>query len=165
MNPQEKLDLKKMLGGGNMDEYQDNTAHIRNVKHSLVIRDEIRKMELLKRDQSVLRAMDPAGFRELAMNECAFLYTGSMDMFNKLLKDEIDLDIMSRLLETLKLIEDERVDQHEGSVIVGKILKELYLDSAIKRADNLDKIYESEKVAPVENKSISWREFKIIHEK
>ena len=86
-------------------------------------------------------------------------------MFNKLLKDEIDLDIMSRLLETLKLIEDERVDQHEGSVIVGKILKELYLDSAIKRADNLDKIYESEKVAPVENKSISWREFKIIHEK
>lgn len=162
MNPQEKLDLKKLLDNSDAE---DNTDHIRKVRHSLVIRDEIRKMELLKRDQSAMRIMDPDAFRAAAMNECAFLFTGYMDIFNKILKDEIDLDIMSRLLETLKMIEDERVNQHEGSVIVGKILKELYLDSAIKRADNLDKIYETEKVAPVENKSISWREFKIVNDK
>ena len=164
MNPQEKLDLNKLLG--NMDDYVDNTAHIRNVRHSLTIRDEIRKMELLKRDQATLRVVDFEKFRELAMNTCVCLYTDYMDIFNKLLKDEIDLDIMSRLLETLKLIEDERVDQHEGSVIIGKILKELYLDSAIKRADNLDKEHEGgEQVVLVEHKEISWREFKLLNSK
>jgi hypothetical protein len=61
------------------------------------------------------------------------------DFFDKVIKDEIDLRIMTRLLIVLKLIEDEKVDQHEGSVMVGKILKERYLDSAVKRADTLDK--------------------------
>ena len=165
MNSQEKLDLKKMLG--NMDDYEDNTAHIRKVRHSLTIRDEIRKMELLKREQTIMRTADPEQFKELAMNTCAFLYTDYMDIFNKLLKDEIDLDIMTCLLETLKMIEDERVDQHEGSVIVGKILKELYLDSAIKRADNLDKERnQSEDVIElVEPKIISWHEFKLLNSK
>jgi hypothetical protein len=64
------------------------------------------------------------------------------------------------------MIEDERVDQHEGSVIIGKILKELYLDSAIKRADNLDKERDqSEVVELVEPKEISWREFKLLNSK
>lgn len=162
MNSKEKLDLKKLLDG---TEAEDNTAHIRKVKHSIVIRDDIRKLELLKVKQSVLRQSDPEQFAEIARNECSFLYTDYMDIFSKLLKDEIDLDIMSRVLEVLKMIEDERVDQHEGSVMVGKILKELYLDSAIKRADALDKTYESEKTVPVENKTISWREFKIINGK
>ena len=164
MNSNEKLDLKKLLG--NTDDYVDNTEHIRKTKHSLIIRDEIRKMEILKLDHSTLRVADFEQFRELAINKCSLLYTDYMDIFNKLLKDEIDLDIMTRLLETLKLIEDERVDQHEGSVIVGKILKELYLDSAIKRADNLDKERDqSEVVELIEPKEISWREFKLLNNK
>ena len=84
MNPQEKLDLKKMLG--NMDDYEDNTAHIRKVRHSLKIRDEIRKMELLKREQNIMRTADPDQFRELAMNTCVFLYTDYMDIFNNSLR-------------------------------------------------------------------------------
>jgi hypothetical protein len=67
---------------------------------------------------------------------------------------------MTKLLTILKMIEDEKVDQHEGSVLVGRILKELYLDSAVKRADNLDKERESEKVERVEGKAISWRDYK-----
>ena len=83
-------------------------------------------------------------------------------MFNKLLKDELDLTIMTKLLAVLKLIEDNKVDQHEGSVMVGKILKELYIDSAMKRADNLDKEHNAtEKEPMVEGKNISWKQFKI----
>jgi hypothetical protein len=70
---------------------------------------------------------------------------------------------MTKLLTVLKLIEDGKVDQHEGSVIVGKILKELYLDSAVKRADAIDKKYESEKVVMVEPTKITWREFRNVH--
>jgi hypothetical protein len=67
---------------------------------------------------------------------------------------------MTKLLTVLKLIEDEKTDQHEGSVMVGKILKELYVDSAAKRLDNLDKLHENERVEPNAGKAISWREYK-----
>ena len=67
------------------------------------------------------------------------------------------------MLAVLKAIEDEKVDQHEGSVLVGKVLKELYLDSAVRHGQNLDKMYEASqppKPEVVPEKPISWKEFK-----
>jgi hypothetical protein len=69
---------------------------------------------------------------------------------------------MTKLLVILKLIEDEKVDQHEGSVMCGKVLKELYIDSATKRMDNLDKEHAEEK-PQVEVKPVSWKEYKLLH--
>ena len=77
------------------------------------------------------------------------------------MKDEIDIMIMTKILIVLKLIEDEQFDQNEGSIMVGKYLKDLYLDSAVKHADNLDKGREvTARVVPVGEKKISWNEFK-----
>ena len=69
---------------------------------------------------------------------------------------------MANLLEILRKIENSEVDQHEGSVMVGKILKEIYVDSALKGAENLDKKYanDQEKKTFVEPRNISWKEFK-----
>jgi hypothetical protein len=47
--------------------------------------------------------------------------------------------------------------------MVGKILKELYVDSALKRADNINKEYENEKVEPNSGKKMSWRDFKQLN--
>jgi hypothetical protein len=71
---------------------------------------------------------------------------------------------MTKLLTVLKLIEDGKTDQHEGSYMVGKILKELYLDSAVKRADNIDKEIEDQKVKPLEGKTISWSQYKKMNQ-
>ena len=38
----------------------------------------------------------------------------------------------------LKEIEDGETDQHEASVKIGKILKELYIDSAMKNEKNIE---------------------------
>ena len=66
------------------------------------------------------------------------------------------------VLTVLKHIEDGQVDQHEGSVLVGELLKELYVDSALRRADNLDKQNESEeKQTLYDGKQISWKEYKL----
>jgi hypothetical protein len=51
------------------------------------------------------------------------LYTYYADIFNRLCRDELNIGIMSKLIQILKLIEDGMVDQHEGSVAVGKLLK------------------------------------------
>ena len=157
MNAEEKLNLKKLLDNSDCE---NNTDNIRKLKHSIRIRDDIRVLELLKRDERALMAMEPQAFLELCQTRAFFLFTNYTDIFNKVLKDEIDLDIMSKLLQVLKLIEDGGVDQHEGSVMVGKVLKELYVDSALRRGENLDKQYTYEKMEPVVGKKITWKEYK-----
>lgn len=154
LTSQERLDLKKLL---RESDTQDNTEHIRNVKHSVKIRDDIRALDKLKKSMETPN--------ENAAKEAApFLYETYPDIFKKVLKDELDLEIMSRLLTVLKLIEDGKVDQHEASVHVGKILKELYVDSALKvckKKDEEQAENEKEK-APiyVQEKPISWGQWR-----
>ena len=148
---QERLDLKKML---RESDAQDNTENIRNVKHSVRIRNDIRALDKFKKSiapQSTAEEVAP------------FLHENYPDIFKKVLNDELDLEIMSRLLTILKLIEDEKVDQHEASVLVGKLLKEMYVDSALKKCKKMDEAQEGEEdSAPtyVEEKPISWSEWR-----
>jgi hypothetical protein len=155
---EDRLNLKKIMS---QSDCEDNTDTIRKLKHSVLIRNDIRRLENLKKER--LNTMNDRDFLELSAIECRFLYDNYTDIFHKIVNNELDLMIMTKLLTVLKLIEDGKVDQHEGSVLVGKILKELYLDSAIKRADNIDKQYESEKAEMVEPTKISWREFRNVH--
>lgn len=157
LSDNERLDLKKLVTDL---EGVDNTSNIRKIKHSVPMRDDIRTLNNLKISHAELRINNPDEFKSLCQTKCAFLYNNYTDIFNKLIDDELDLTIMTKLLTVLKLIEDGKTDQHEGSVMVGKILKELYVDSAAKRSENLDKKYEADRVVPTTGKSISWREFK-----
>lgn len=157
LSSDERLNLKKMAGEMG---YQDNTDNIRRLKHSVKIRDNIRRMEALKQEYAVLRTQSPEQFFNIVHAECAFLYDNYMDIFTRVMKDEIDVVIMQKFLIVLKLIEDGQLDQEQGSVMIGRHLKDLYLDSAIRRANNLDKEREADVVAHVEGKQISWKEFK-----
>lgn len=152
----ERLNLKKML---DKSDCQNNSEQIRKLKHSLLIRDDILRMIHLK---SINDFSDPEKFLNSCKAECSFLFNYYTDLFNKLLKDELDMKIMTQLLTVLKMIEDGQVDQHEGSAIVGKILKELYVDSALRRAENLDNEHAQESVEPNEGIKISWKEFKML---
>jgi hypothetical protein len=160
MNKQESLDLKRLI---NETQCENNTENIRKLKHSVLIRNDIRNLENLKKTNVSLRKSNPDEFNEVCQKECNFLFNNYTDIFNKIIKDEIDLRIMTKLLICLKLIEDGNVDQHEGSVMVGKILKELYIDSAIKRGENLDKEREAERVEPNSGKKMSWKDFKTLN--
>lgn len=157
MDSKDRLNLKKLIDEMNCE---DNTENIRKLKHSTLIRDDIRKLDNLKKTHADLRASDADAFFELTQVECPFLFNHYTEIFYKVMKDELDFKIMSRLLIVLKLIEDGKVDQHEGSAMVGKVLKELYIDSALKRADNLDKENPEEVVEKVEGREISWKEYK-----
>jgi len=157
MNPQEKIDLKKLIG--NMDDYEDNTAGIREMKHSAAIREDIRKMEELKRTKR--SGMTDQAFSELCESECIFLFYKYTDIYKRLLKDEINLTIMSTALNVLQKIEEGEIDQQEGSVIVGKLFHEIYVDSALRRSENLDKAAADAdtSVPKYEGRSISWKEY------
>jgi len=84
-------------------------------------------------------------------------------LYNKLIKNELNLEILYKFLDALEMIEKGDVDQHEASVKVGAYLKELYVDSALKKEKKLDdkfKEAQSQDPNPEEPISISWSEYK-----
>ena len=157
MNYNEKLNLKKMI---NESECENNTDLIRKVKHSSQIHVSIGVLQQLKRDHAELKESNYDEFALLCQNKCSFLYNNYSDIFFKVLKDELNLHLMSQMLNVLKKIEEGEVDQHEGSVLVGKLLKEIYIDSALKSSENLDKKSKQEEVELVDPIKISWKEYK-----
>ena len=164
MNIQEKLNLKKLI---NETECENNTENIRKLKHSSLIRNDILQMQEMKKKHARLKITDPKKLDELCRSKCFFLFNHYTDIYHKVFKEELDLNIMGHLLSVLKQIEDEKVDQHEGSVMVGEILKKLYIDSALKRGKSLENTYdtnEPEKQCML-GKSISWKEWKQMNEK
>ena len=101
MNDEERLNLKHLL---DRSDYIDNTDIIRKLKHSTLIRDDIRKLDNLKKIHSEMRAHNPDEFEKICRDECSFLYNKYTDIFNRVLKDELDFTIMTKLLIILKLV-------------------------------------------------------------
>jgi hypothetical protein len=156
MDDKQRLQLQNMIKANNVE---DQTELIRNLKHSIVIRDEVHNLSLIKQKYG---DNEQKIFEESA-GECGFLFTYYTDLFNKIRKDEIDLNILNKFLDVLKKIEDGELDQHEGSFLVGTILKELYIDSHLKKAEKMNDNNENivEPVKPQMN--ISWKQFKKIN--
>jgi len=157
LSNKERIDLKKLI---NESECENNTDNIRELKHSSKILTDVCILEKLKRERPV--SLKNEDFIEDCKQKAEFLYVFYPDIFHKVLKDEINLQILSKLLRVLKMIEDGDVDQHEGSAIVGKILKEMYIDSAVRHGENLDKEHESEKVKKEDGRKINWKQFKAL---
>uniref|UniRef100_A0A6C0HZ36 Uncharacterized protein n=1 Tax=viral metagenome TaxID=1070528 RepID=A0A6C0HZ36_9ZZZZ len=160
LSPEESLNLTKLIRES--EDFEDNTEQIRKVKHSIKIREDVQLIEDLKRLHYV-NGVAPSNFLEICQNKATFLFYHYTDIFNKVVKDELNLDIMYKFLLVLKMIEDGKVNQEEGSVAVGKLLKELYVDSALKRSENLDKQYakseEEEEVLKGPVREISWKQW------
>jgi len=154
MDDNQRLQLQNMIKTNNVE---DQTSLIRNLKHSQVLRNEINNMIMIK---AKYRG-DDQKIAEECMNESNFLFTYYTDIFNKVKKDEIDINLLYKFLDILKKIEDGQLDQHEGSFMVGTILKDIYVDSALKKAEKLDANSEKDKVEPKKaNVNVSWKQFK-----
>jgi hypothetical protein len=166
MDDNARLQLQKMIKANNVE---DQTQLIRDLKHSSVLRKDIHTLILIK-SKYTNATSDPSVMEQLvieAMSECSFLCSYYTDIYNKIRKDEIDLNILFRFIDILEEIEDGKLDQHEGSFMVGTLLKELYVDSALKKAEKLNnensEISESK---PAEKPlSISWKKFKQMDSK
>lgn len=157
---QERIDLKRLIS---QTECEDNTENIRKLKHSSRILNDVSKLVKFKKDNITLYNDKPEEFDLEAQTVANFLYVHYTDIYRRLIKDEINLAILAKFLHILKGIEDGKVDQHEASVLVGRVLKELYLDSAVRHGENLDKMYSSQEPEPEpknKGKEISWKDFK-----
>jgi hypothetical protein len=154
MDDNQRLHLQKMIASNNV---VDQTSLIRELKHSHILRNDINNLVLLR--QKYINEPDTLNLE--AMMECNFLFTYYTDLYNKIKKDEIDLQILYQFIDVLEKIEQGKLDQHEGSFEVGTLLKKIYIDSALRKADKLNSEEENkepEYKGPQVN--ITWKQFK-----
>ena len=140
---------------------KDNTSKIRELKHSKKIREQVTNMMNIKNRYSRL---DKHTMDTMIHSKCGWLFQHYTNIFLKLKKNQISLQILDKFLETLEEIEEGKLDQHEGSVKVGQLLKELYIDSAMK---NKEQIEERERKRAKHYKKpqmkLSWKQYKELH--
>jgi hypothetical protein len=157
MDDNQRLHLQKMIAVNNVE---DQTGLIRDLKHSHILRDNVNNLVMLK----AKHFDDPEALNLEAMTECNFLFTYYTDLYNKIRKDEIDLKILFQFIDVLRKIEDGQMDQHEGSFEVGLLLKKIYVDSALRKAEKLNAVtgvVEPEYKGP--QVDISWKQYKMMN--
>ena len=113
MNASEKLNLKNLIRDY---KHESTTDKIRSLKHSEKIREDITRMLELKKKYT---RIDKKTLRNMVEKQCSFLYGNYTNIFNKVYKENIDLNLLHNFLTILKTIEDGECDQHEASYKVG----------------------------------------------
>lgn len=158
MNSSQRIQLDKMIRESGAD---NNTQRIRELKHSASIEADLKAIEKVRAENP---DVSKESLHAICTREALFLYTNYTSIFHKAVANELNMGIMQRLLDVLRSIEEGTADQHEASVRAGQILKEMYVDSALQRANNID---ENTEAAPTlsEGNGTSWAEFKALQKK
>jgi hypothetical protein len=151
------LNLKELMVDA---ENVDNQEFIRERKHADLLKKDVLLFESLKRSQSTSEEM----FRQLCQEQCLFLFNNYFDIFNKLIKDQLNIQLLKKFIVVLKLIEDNVLSQHDASVKIGTILKEMFIDSQLRLSEQLDAQYGTDEPAEtVDPIPISWKQYKNSH--
>lgn len=159
MDENQRLHLQKMISANNVE---DNTELIRQLKHSHILRENVNNLIMLKAKY----LDDPEKVHLEAIMECGFLFTYYTDIYNKIRKDEIDLKILFKAFDVLEDIETGKLDQHTGAFEFGQLLKEIYVDSALRKAEKINaESGEKEPEYKGPQVDISWKQFKVLSNK
>jgi hypothetical protein len=156
MDDNQRLQLQNMIKANNVE---DQTELIRKLRHSEIMIREINALLLLKKKFGDAN-LDGEPFQLEAIDKCNFLFTYYTDIYNKIKKNEIDLSILNKFLNVLQMIENGEVDQHEGSFMVGTLLKEIYVDSALRKAEKLNENEPEKPELKGPQVNITWKQFK-----
>ena len=160
---QQKLD--EMIKENNIEDYTEN---IKINNHSDLIRNDIKEYILLSKRYNRLKESNPKEFDMMCNKKCSFLFNNYTQIYNKLIKDSLNLEIMDKFLNTLKDIEKGEINQHEASYIIGDYLKKIYIDSAINEDKQKEKKYRKKtqnKPQEAKSKEISYKDYKILNTK
>lgn len=148
MNDKDRVVLSNLI-----KEYgsEETTEKIRFLKHSTHILENVQIVQHLK-----TKIEDPDKFENECVHQANFLFTHYPEIFTRLIKDELNVDILYKLLDILSNIENGVIDQHEASYKVGTYLKELYIDTKINTNAKTTQSYNMPK------HDISWKKYKNI---
>ncbi len=157
MNQDQQLLLNRMI---KENDTQDNTCKIQSLKHSQKIRRDVSIIQNIKRKNHCndFKTLD----NEAQAKGCGFLFKHYPNIYNKLLKNQIQIKILYRFLDELEKIEKGQQNQHEASYKIGLLLKEMYIDKKIdvKKESSTNQSTTKRRV-----KKITYEEYKKQQEK
>ena len=161
MDEKSRLDLQEMI---RTSDCKNTTDSIRKLRHSKRIRAGVHKLVELRKEKHELAERDPKNFKTLLTKKCPFLWTNYTNIFNRLARDELDVDVLYKFIDKLEAIEVGNLDQHTASAEVGEILKKLYIDSALRHQKRVDKDQAST-TPPIRTaaKDVTWTQFKATY--
>lgn len=159
MNNNEKEQLQKLMQENNV---QDNTENIKNRKDSSQIRKDIEFIMNLKKEHPEYTSQE---LDDKCSGQCFYLFMNYTNIYNMFIKNDLSMDVMNILLKQLENIENGTLDQQEASFEVGKILKQIYVDTQLKlnqtKKNNDEQNDIIKRMKKDENvKNISWKEYK-----
>lgn len=163
LSEEQKKQLNTIIQENNVE---DNTNDIKIKKHSDLIRNDIKQYLILSKKYERLKATNYKQFEMICCKQCSFLFNNYTNIYNKLIKDCLNLDIMNKFLETMKNIEYGKINQHEGSYIIGEYLKQIYIDSALmeeKKNESKNHKKIQKKPEQCSEKKISYKQFKLLN--
>jgi hypothetical protein len=150
MNEEQRLQLSELMRENNT---VDSTELIRDLRHSKKIRKCVETIESIKINNPTadLKTLD-----ELCMESASFLFRNYTIIYNKLIRNQIDINLFYVFLDKLKLIENGKLSQQEAAYDIGMLLRNMYIDPRLKEME--------EKKEPEFNKgkNISWTDFKTM---
>jgi hypothetical protein len=162
MNDSERLQLQKMISA---NDTTNQTELIRKIKHSKIIKSETLKIQNILTNNINMNTDD---LKNKCIAECDTLYTLYTDIFNRLVNKEINMDLFNKFIIILEEIEDGVIDQHDGSFKIGNVLKEIYIDSSITKADKINNKYDNDKqnqknvcISQLGCTKLSWNDYKL----
>lgn len=155
MDPKNRLLLNKLVS---QYDSEDTTEKIRELKHSKRIYEDVCTIQKLKRDYSRLRETNKDQFVTMMKNRASFLYENYSNIFHRLKKDQVNIQVLFMFLKTLEAIENGEMDQHEASVQIGQLLKEMYVDKVIDTKREKKPVYKK----PINN--VSWEQYKTMQD-
>ena len=156
MDPTQRMQLDRMIRESKAG---DNTQIIREKRHSGRIRRDVGIIEELL---AQVPALSDEQVDDVASRRCGFLFANYTDIYNRLRKRQLDTKLLHKFIDALQDVEEGREDQHSASFQVGKILKEIYVDSALKRQAAIDEKDADMQDPPKEPEAVTWREFKLM---
>ena len=99
----EKDQLKKMIEA---NDTKDMTDKIRDNKHSVKIKNSIETIIKLRNENIELYLNNKTEFENIVIKKDSFLFNNYTNIYNKIMKDEIDINILNKFISLLKQIED-----------------------------------------------------------
>jgi hypothetical protein len=112
-------------------ETEETTEKIRELKHSKRIHECLKHIVEAMRKYPRIYKDNRKHFETLIAKQTNFLFTTYPEIYHRMLDNEINMNIMQQFLYMLSRIENGELDQHEASYNIGKLLKELYIDTKL----------------------------------
>lgn len=150
----DRIQLENML---RENKVEDTTHKIQELQHSSKLLESLKIIEGLKKQYPRIYKTNYSRFEEIVRNRGGdWLWSHYTNIYHKLMKNELDPKIMYSMIQVLEKIERKELNQHEASVAVGKMLKQIYIDGVVSN----DKPSYKQTKKKKQTKNISWTEYK-----